>query len=106
MHSFCEKQSKALENEGPGVGLGLLRGVGMCLLRQPNAGVPTAGIVSFQLRAESHSLIPRDCDLPREQNGLVDKLCYLTAQTFASDVVGAEMLPSVNPAQSRLLRRR
>ena len=50
-------------------------------------------------RSQSH-------DLPRKQNGLVDRLRHLTAQTFASDVVGAEMLPSVNPAQSRLLRRR
>src|SRR5260370_14577319 len=48
----------------------------------------------------------QDCDLPGKQKGLVDRLRHLTAQTFASDLVGAEMLPGVNPAQSRLLRRR
>jgi len=48
----------------------------------------------------------QNCDLPRKQKGLVDRLRHLTAQNFASDVVGAEMLPSVNPAQPRLLCRR
>jgi hypothetical protein len=50
---------------------------------------------------QSHS-----CNSFGKQNGLVDRLCHLTAQTFASDVVGAEMLPGVNSAQSRLLGRR
>jgi hypothetical protein len=73
-----------------------------------NAGVPIA--------ARRHSFEPsfpaitlgqsQDCDLPGKQKGLVDRLRHLTAQTFACDVVGAEMLPGVNPTQSRLLRRR
>jgi hypothetical protein len=46
------------------------------------------------------------CNSLGKQNGLVDRLCHLAAQTFASDVVGTEMLPSVDPAQSRLLLRR
>jgi len=45
-----------------------------------------AGIVSFKPACPN-------CDLPRKQNGLVDRLRHLPAQTFASDVVGAEMLP-------------
>jgi|ERR1700746_1408431 hypothetical protein len=47
-----------------------------------------------------------NCDSPRKENGLVDRLRHLAAQTFATNVVGAEMLPRVNPAQTRLLRRR
>jgi len=48
----------------------------------------------------------RTGDLPWKQNGVVDRLRYLTAQAFASDVVGSKMLPGVYPTQSRLLRRR
>jgi hypothetical protein len=48
----------------------------------------------------------QNCDLFGKQNGFVDRLRHLTAQIFSSHVVGAEMLPSVNPAQSCLLRRR
>src|SRR5207237_7442297 len=40
-----------------------------------------------------------------EQNATVDRLCHLPAQILASDVVSAEVLPSVNTAQSRFLRR-
>ena len=40
-----------------------------------------------------------------EQNAIVDKLCHLPAQTLAGDVVRTEVLPCVNTAQSRLLRR-
>jgi len=73
----------------------------MCCFASENAGrlLLRAGIVSFKPACPN-------CDLPRKQNGLVDRLRHQTAQSFASDVVGAEMLPSVNPAQSRLFRRR
>ncbi len=40
-----------------------------------------------------------------EQNVLIDRLCDLPAQTLASDVVSAEVLPCVNTAQSRFLCR-
>ena len=40
-----------------------------------------------------------------EQNVLIDRLCDLPAHTLASDVVSAEVLPCVNAAQSRFLRR-
>ena len=43
---------------------------------------------------------------PREQNGVDDRLCYLLAETFASDVVGSEVLAGINSAQSCLLRSR
>lgn len=48
----------------------------------------------------------QNCYLFGKQNGFVDRLRHLTAQSFSSHVVGAEVLPGVNPAQSRLLRRR
>ena len=40
-----------------------------------------------------------------EQNAIVDRLCHLPAQILTSDVVSAEVLPCVNTAQSRFLRR-
>src|SRR6266567_9368865 len=40
-----------------------------------------------------------------EQNVLIDRLCDVRAQTLASNVVSAEVLPCVNTAQSRFLRR-
>src|SRR5438132_7529624 len=40
-----------------------------------------------------------------EQNATVDRLCHLPAQILASDVISAEVLPCVNTAQSRFLRR-
>ena len=40
-----------------------------------------------------------------EQNATVDRLCDLPAQILTSDVVSAEVLPCVNTAQSRFLRR-
>src|ERR1700730_12764412 len=71
-----------------------------CLLRH-------AGLFSFEPGSRRITLVEsQNYDLFRKQNGLVDRLRHLTAQTFASDVVGAEMLPRVDPAQSRLLRRR
>ena len=33
-----------------------------------------------------------------EQNGVIDRFCHLPAQTLASDVVSAEVLPCVNTA--------
>jgi hypothetical protein len=73
--------------------------------RRAYCGAPA--LLASNLRPRRITLCQsQNCDLPRKQNGLVDRLRHLTAQTFASDVVGAEMLPSVNPAQSRLLRRR
>jgi hypothetical protein len=72
----------------------------------PACRLRRAGIAS-NLRSQRITLgQSQNCDLPGKQKGLVDRLRHLTAQTFASDVVGAEMLPGVNPAQSRLLRRR
>jgi len=70
-----------------------------CLLQR-------AGIVSFEPASPgSHLTNSQNCASPGKQNGLVDRLRHLPAQTLATDVVGTEMLPSVNPAQSRLLRR-
>src|SRR4030095_10304383 len=40
-----------------------------------------------------------------EQNATVDRLCHLPAQILTSDMVSAEVLPCVNTAQSRFLRR-
>jgi hypothetical protein len=40
---------------------------------------------------ESTLVQSQNYDLFRKQNGLVDRLRHLTAQTFAHDVVGAEM---------------
>src|SRR5437016_3390712 len=40
------------------------------------------------------------------ENILVDRLCDMPAQTLASDVVSAKVLPCVNATQSRFLRRR
>src|SRR5207245_9578980 len=39
------------------------------------------------------------------QNAAIDRFGYLFAQSLAGDVVGAEVLPRVNTAQSRFLRR-
>ena len=58
------------------------------------------------LRNESHqSNDLSDVLFLSEQNATVDRLCHLPAQILASDVVSAEVLPSVNTAQSRFLRR-
>src|SRR6266568_3031039 len=46
----------------------------------------------------------QSCELPREQNRVHDRLCYLRAEMFASDVVGPEMLTGIDSAQARLLR--
>src|SRR6266568_4053293 len=43
---------------------------------------------------------------PSAKNAGIDRFCYLFAQSLAGDVVGAEVLPRVNTAQSRFLRRR
>src|SRR5207237_10868133 len=43
--------------------------------------------------------------LQSKQNAPVARLCLLPAQILASDMVSAEVLPSVNTAQSRFLRR-
>jgi hypothetical protein len=40
-----------------------------------------------------------------KQNALVNRLCHLPAETLASDVVSAEVLPCVNTAHSCFLRR-
>jgi hypothetical protein len=47
-----------------------------------------AGIVSFEfVPAANHIWSVHNCDSPWKQNGLVDRLRHLTAQTLASDVV-------------------
>src|SRR5206468_11175895 len=46
-----------------------------------------------------------DTEFLAEQNATVDRFCHLPAQILASDVVSAEVLPCVNTAQSRFLRR-
>src|SRR5882724_3250448 len=40
-----------------------------------------------------------------EQNAVIGRFCHPPAQTLASGVVSAEVLPCVNTAQSRFLRR-
>ena len=40
-----------------------------------------------------------------EQNAVIDRICYLPAQTLASNVVSSEVLPRINTTQSRFLRR-
>jgi hypothetical protein len=55
---------------------------------------------------EAHLL---DCSIltsPGEQNGVRDRLGYSLAETFASPVVGPEVLAGINSAQSRLLSSR
>lgn len=44
------------------------------------------------------------CHSPRAQNRVRDRLCHVVAETFASDVVGPEMLAGIDSAQARLLR--
>src|SRR6266481_8936573 len=46
-----------------------------------------------------------DTEFLAEQNATVDRLCHLLAQIQTSNVVSAEVLPCVNTAQSRFLRR-
>src|SRR6266699_6992227 len=46
-----------------------------------------------------------DTEFLAEQNATVDRLCDLPAQILTSDVVSTEVLPCVNTAQSRFLRR-
>jgi hypothetical protein len=79
----------------------------------PEAKMPTCllrrtGIFTFDPASPAKFTLgqSQNCDLFGKQNGFVDRLRHLMAQIFTSHVVGAEMLPSVNPAQSRLLRRR
>ena len=71
-----------------------------CLLRR--TGIFTSGLHPGEIKLGQS----QNCDLFGKQNGFVDRLRHLMAQIFTSHVVGAEMLPSVNPAQSCLLRRR
>ena len=71
-----------------------------------DAGAPLTctGIAMIICSTHGSSLRPKaECTLPGEQNGVYDRLCYLPAQTFASDVVGPEVLAGVDSAQSRLL---
>ena len=72
-----------------------------CLCRCAPAFSP-----SFPLPSRMTVWLIAEPDLLGKQNGFVDRLRHLTAQIFSSHVVGAEVLPGVNPAQSRLLRRR
>ena len=46
-----------------------------------------------------------DTEFLVEQNATVDRLCHLLAQIQTSNVVSTEVLPCVNTAQSRFLRR-
>ena len=72
----------------------------------PACLLPRAGMVSFDLFQPYQLRKSHSCNSLGKQNGLVDRLRHLTAQMFAGDVVGAEMLPSVNAAQSCFLGRR
>jgi hypothetical protein len=93
MHSFwygeAEKQFKALES-GPEE-RHAYRGVDMCQLCQRKCqraycGAPA--LLTSNLRPWRITLAQsQNCDSPWKQNGLVDRLRHLTAQTFASDMV-------------------
>ena len=70
----------------------------------PGARAGVVAIVRNKVPNEAHLLDWQNRSSPGEQNGVRDRLCYSRAQTFASDVVGSEVLARINSAQSRLLR--
>ena len=70
----------------------------------PGARAGVVAILRNKVPNEAHLLDWQNGSSPGEQNGVRDRLCYSRAQTFASDVVGPEVLARVNSAQSRLLR--
>ena len=78
--------------------------------RSTDAGGPKeerAGVVAIysEIKSKRSTFARlRNRSSPGEQNGVRDRLCYSRAQTFASDVVGPEVLAGINSAQSRLLR--
>src|ERR1700676_1745310 len=69
----------------------------------PGARAGVVAILRNKVPNEAHLLDWQNRSSPGEQNGVRDRLCYSRAQTFASDVVGPEVLARINSAQSRLL---
>src|SRR5436190_1915601 len=71
-----------------------------------NAGGRAPALLGFTF--EINFLTKHICDCrirfsPGEQNGVHDRLCYFLAETFASDVVGSEVLAGINSAPAKLM---